>query len=420
MNSSSVMREAANENVDTLGPENPSESPAGTYQTVTIFDALFHNTPLIASALNFGAKACPTISNIYFGIGVGILNLTGEAILGLFTGGAEPAAEEGAVAAAEGAAEIATDTIISRIVSQFTTRVGLRDTYDFLKKIGVDTVKQGGLIAAASFLAKWTVKDYAASVTGMASGAPLREQLGAGTNALTQTYMQQNMGGAAQTNASLAQSDSADRKYRVDYERSQSFTTRYFALTNPQSLLTHVGMDMASSLNHNIFGRSLASLTQLFRPTVLFSSVMGAISPGAIAADDPATAAGKAHYGNVQFGWTVDEQKTIDSSSSYYPLENDKILDNSGKKDEIISKYGKCFTEPAAQLLEDGDIERTGPYSTDIKPNAGLCSPQQLGPHNPDYGDLVFRYRLSMNYDTTMRIQLGIQNAAGDKDASDE
>ncbi len=409
LNDSSPMRLAANKPINTLSPANPSASTIGTYKTSTIFDALLGSGG-VASVLDGAAGACPVVTNLFFGIGVGILNLTGEAILGFFTGGAEPAAEEGAVVAAEGATDVAVNTIISRIINQFATKEARSDVYSFVKDLGVDTVKQGGLIAGATFLAQMVVKDYSVSVTGAAAGHPFLEENGAGNDYIASTYMQQNTGGVAMTNAAVAQNDQADRNEVLTYNKSQSFTTRYFALSNADSLFSRVGSDILANANHNFVGKSLGSIAQFLRPTTLFSSILGVLSPRAFAGPNTN---GTLHYGNVQFGWTQDEENTIDSSSSYLPEENQKVLEDSGKEQTIIDTYGKCFTEPVSTLLDAGDIERLSPDSTDISPTKGTCSPQQLGSHNPDLGDLVFRYRLSMDYDTTMRLQIGLQTAGG-------
>jgi hypothetical protein len=96
---------------------------------------------------------------------------------------------------------------------------------------------------------------------------------------------------------------------------------------------------------------------------------------------------------------------TDDSYSS--PSENSYRLDQSGKKDEIEGKYAKCYTSSIGTLLDSKDIVRD--EDGDVL-NQGDCSPQALGPHNPDYGDLVFRWRLDHNYSNTTDTLLGIQD----------
>ena len=51
----------------------------------------------------------------------------------------------------------------------------------------------------------------------------------------------------------------------------------------------------------------------------------------------------------------------------------------------------------------------------DINLKDGQCSPNNLGPNNPDskIGELVFRYRLEKNYQETMDQLQSIQSPSG-------
>jgi hypothetical protein len=128
-----------------------------------------------------------------------------------------------------------------------------------------------------------------------------------------------------------------------------------------------------------------------------------------------ATTADTSDYGNVQFGWSDDEENLIDSDNSYLPLENQEVLDRAAAirpgdpngcaageaaEDCISATYGACFTDSIGTLLSSGDIQRDS--SGNVIPNEGLCSPDNLGVDNPDYGTLVFRWRLAMSYNTTL------------------
>src|SRR6185369_9365408 len=100
-----------------------------------------------------------------------------------FTGGAEPAAQSAATAAADTAAEAAVQTIGSRIANQFLTKAGGKEIYNFVKQFGADTIKQGGLIAGATFLAKFIVLSYAGTqVNGASTGKPFTDQADSGMN----------------------------------------------------------------------------------------------------------------------------------------------------------------------------------------------------------------------------------------------
>jgi hypothetical protein len=175
--------------------------------------------------------------------------------------------------------------------------------------------------------------------------------------------------------------------------------------------------------------------TAILRPLGYFGSLL---SFGGIthAAPDPSTQ----HYGNVQFGWTTDEEKLIDSSPTYKPLENQEILDKQNAQVvQIAMTYAACFgykydssgngdmdptdtsgdlqVDPSAtlgHLLANGDIARDSNGNV-INSSGAKCSPDNLSydntsdpnaadtdPDSPQANDLVFRWRLAMSFDTTL------------------
>jgi hypothetical protein len=242
------------------------------------------------------------------------------------------------------------------------------------------------------------------------------------------------------------QSDQQDTAFTDAQNQSKSFTNRYFALSNANSLLTHIGTSLANII-HPSSVLSLVNIgSMIFRPLDYMGSLLGFGSGVASAAADASTL----HYGNVQFGWTQSEEKLIDSNSSYLPIENAQILQDelqkvSGGEATIASTYANCFGydyvssgdgnfDPTDQggdmqldvsdgpgslgnLLTDGAIERDSSGNVVNDPSAA-CSPINLGPSNPTYGpmgigDVVFRWRLDMAYDTTLN-QLTNDQAVSD------
>jgi hypothetical protein len=154
-------------------------------------------------------------------------------------------------------------------------------------------------------------------------------------------------------------------------------------------------------------------------------------------------------YGNVQFGWSQDEENLLQSNVTYRPLENQQILDQSGEEAAIASKYAVCFgykynpdgdgsfdpTDPNGDMVlndgpgDDGSIGTVlsqGMIIRDVNGNVidagdptqgtgyGTCSPTNLGyksgdplsvdsdSASPQYRDMIFRFRLAMSYDTTI------------------
>jgi hypothetical protein len=180
---------------------------------------------------------------------------------------------------------------------------------------------------------------------------------------------------------------------------------RYLAFENPNSLVSRMAITTGSLLDRSMFASLLNSVATLFNPVGLSSKVFAGLNA------DTTLAAGNVNtedYGNVVWAYSQEEQRMMTTDDSYSsPSENSYRLDQSGKKDEIEEKYAKCYTSSIGTLLDTKDIVRD--EDGDVL-NQGDCSPQALGPHNPDYGDLVFRWRLDHNYSNTTDTLLGIQD----------
>ena len=183
---------------------------------------------------------------------------------------------------------------------------------------------------------------------------------------------------------------------------------------------------------NGLFSSSFANVINVLSGPMSFGAIFRSLS-GTSYAD---ASVASQNYGNVQFGWPEDEERLIDSDDSYKPLENQLILDQSGQEDAIASTYAACFgyrydaggksldpTDPNSKmqlditgsaslgtLLSNGDIVRDA--NGDVVPDQGLCSPQNLGVHNTRFGDLVFRWRLAMSYDTTVNQLTNLQAVA--------
>jgi hypothetical protein len=143
-------------------------------------------------------------------------------------------------------------------------------------------------------------------------------------------------------------------------------------------------------------------------PQVLFGSASGQAN----AASNIDTV----DYGNVQQGYSDAEYALIASSNSYKsPSENQYVLNASNQEAQVQSTYAPCFDDSVATLLTTSDGNGVPYLVRDAQGNVsqtnGLCSPQNLGPNNPTYGDLVFRYRLTLNYNTTISTLQNIANA---------
>jgi hypothetical protein len=153
-------------------------------------------------------------------------------------------------------------------------------------------------------------------------------------------------------------------------------------------------------------------MASLFNPigmgSKLFADVNGtaALADGNVNTED---------YGNVVWGYSYEEQKLMDQPSYASPSENELRLDESGKEAEIAGKYQKCYDDTIGKLLEEHDIKRDENGNV---LNGSDCSPEELGPNNPDYGDLVFRWRLKNNYSHTSDNLLNIQDPSTASDTT--
>ncbi|HSX23977.1 MAG TPA: hypothetical protein VLE74_02645 [Candidatus Saccharimonadales bacterium] len=369
-----------------------ASAQASSSQSFTLLDAI-PGIPQVAINFmnNFADKFCPTLTNTYVILGLG----AGEILIVAGTGGSVSLTDAG--------------------LKEFVT-VALKDFFDEFsaKTFVTDLVKTGAKIGAATELAKLIVASRAGSVhNGLARGKPITSDIDAGGNAMASYEEQQMLAGAPMNNADTAFSMLEDHQYLAHQQSRLPITQRYFALSNPDSLLTKVGTVAASYLNFTALSKTLGGLGHILDPLSSFAAIFSHWGTGTAVAD---SVVDKANYGQVQFGWTPNEEAKIASDASYqHPLENQRILDGSGKEDEIANKYKDCFEKTIGQLLSDKEIQR------DTNGNvidSGLCSPKNLSYNNPDYGDLVFRWRIAIRHQKTLDHLLDIQNVQSSQSAA--
>jgi hypothetical protein len=120
----------------------------------------------------------------------------------------------------------------------------------------------------------------------------------------------------------------------------------------------------------------------------------------------------------MPYGWTVDEENAYTHDPEYAPLYNQKQLDASGKTQQLIDKFGKCFDESLPELVTDGSIYRDS--NGNVVPEKSLCSSYTMGDSGPD-GDgkltfsspeaqLAFRWRVSTRNNNAADELLQIQD----------
>lgn len=253
---------------------------------------------------------------------------------------------------------------------------------------------------------------------GLAQGADFINQADAGAEVMAQNAIAATTAGRPLTAQEYDLAERSDEDFRTQMARSQSFSDRYFAMDNPDSLIRQLGFVVYANLNANILTTIANSLIQraanLFNPTSLLSAAM----PGAAARAQQYSVTSR-DYGVVQYGWTEDEENAFLYDPNYSEIYNEIALDQSGRADELSEKYSKCFGEKMGTLLAKNDIQRDGDGNVI---NGGLCSPENLGDSGPpndgeltfkdSEAELMFRLRVSMRNNNAIDTLTSIQEAA--------
>lgn len=362
--------------------------------------------------------ACPALTNVWVNVGLGVINLTASILLAIFTAGggtaAEVAFEGGADAASIAASDAVVNGILDRVAVSLSSKealsAGLDVLKDFAKKAPVSFIKQAGMLAGITFLAKiYVISQSGILHQGTATGIPHDNDVDQGNNILTNAMVANAYGGRPLTNSEAVQVQRDNQKTLAGFNASQSAYKRYLALSNPQSLASVLADRVAVNLNYGFFSTVVSSMGNIFNPASLMPQILfGNLSGQANAA----TTLDEQDYGDVQQGFSDAEYNLIHSSVGHAkgydsPSENKYQLDQSGVEDQIDQTYSPCFNQSVATLLGEttnGTPDIVRDANGDIDPTQGLCSPQNLGPNNPQYSDLVFRYRLARGYTTTIHI----------------
>lgn len=394
---SNAIRRVSGKPVDTTEGINGQRTTLGTYGEYTIFD-VFHMGVLNSSA----DKLCPVLSNFWVGAGLGVVSLGIKAVAAILSGGTAPAVEQSAEQAAKTALTTAVKNAIKTATKKTIRSFGAAGR--FAKKFASDTAKYGAATAAATFLASMVVHDKMGNfASGLEHDVAFTDNVDEGVDALSSDMDRENFYGRALNNEEIANSHNADRA-EVSYnnERLSAFD-RYLALENPNSLATRMIITTGSLLNRSAFASILNSLASLFNPIGLSSKLFAtANAQGVLAAGTKDTE----DYGNVQWGYSNAELNLMRQDSYASPDENAFLLDSSGQEANIEADYAQCYSLSIGKLLENHKLKRD--ESGDVL-NQGDCSPLNLGPNNPKYGDLVFRWRLKHNYENTTDTLLGVQ-----------
>ena len=426
------MRRASGQQVDTSGQTSAEAGAGGSYY-YDIFNFLGMDSHSGGGALiqTITSGTCNALTNTTTAALLGLANI----VVAVATWGTSDAAEE---AVAEGAGQAIKKIAVDSFKHIFFKRVeetatGTVET-TFLSRLGRFIWKQkvlAGAIVIGDIVNAMTAVRSGAAFDGLVQQDEAIDEADAGANIIDGDF-QRNMNFAPPlTTAQTSQRDAADATYVASLNASKPFAERYLALDNPDSLLVRAAMAVNSWRSL----RLVQVIPNLMSSVVSVpSNVLTALHVFGIAgaAPDPLTQ----HYGNVQFAWPEDQDKLMDTDPSYLPLDNQEVLDQSGKEDEIAQKYAVCFgydynssgtgldpTDPNSRmqlnmhgngsmgnLLASGMIPRddNGAVIADDG-NIDHCTPRNLGCSNPQYGDLVCRWRYAMRYLSAINLVTNMQ-----------
>jgi hypothetical protein len=364
----------------------PQGSAAGDF---TILNVLM---PEGAAQVANGAAdtICPAITDLRVALGLAAVEL----IAGFFTGGTYTAAKTLGTAG---------------VARAFTVYLGNFAKTLVTKKFVKRYVKQAGTIAGLALLARMITEQQSGDMHAYSVGEDVVNERDAGGVLYNQEVNRQVLGGRPQTSAEAAESNREDRQDIQHDMGKQSVFERYLNVNNSQSLAARTVINVGTSVNMSIVGNFLNMLAKILNPANIASFFANAFGGNAkaLAAD----AAGRSMYQIVPMGFSRAEARLIDNRATYWDVaENDFMLmeQNGDKYEDIKEEYGKCFTETMGTLLAEQHIVRNADGS--VVEDQGLCSPRNLGTNNPKYGDLVFRWRISMRADNVLQSNDEIAN----------
>lgn len=378
--------------VDTTKSVSSQSAPSGQF---SIADAILP-APL-DTIFNDAAATCPIFTNIWAGIGLGVVNIAAT----FFSGGL--------AAGGEAAADVAALTGIRAVVIPIVQKV--ISSGAFLKSFGKSVVIQGSAVYLATKLAQWVVVSQmgAAQTSPLAVGKPFVHNADAGGNSHASATERTLLRGAPLTQQEVATNNMMDTAFRAENVSHQGTYERYLAISNPDSLLNKIG----SSIRGVVDGTGFASVINLagtaLNPAHSMGVMVGALNTSKVMAANTDTF----NYGNIQFGFTNEERHIMTTDLTYTDvLENQRLLDASNKEEEISKRFGPCYdkaTGVGTLMTEKTGESGANKYfivrdkAGNVSADQGLCSQRMVGPHNNEYGDgMVFRWRVAGGYDAAL------------------
>ncbi len=379
-NGSIPQQRGAGKPVDTSGITSPQGSSYGDF---TLFNAILGGGTT-TDALNTIASACPVLTDWKTGVATG----TVELVVGFFTG---ESSEAGAKFIELGVKKGLTEYTAKLAGEIFTKKTAKRF-------IGEAAATAGGTLAAKLLvMSKAGVEQNGLQTNEIKAN---NEDMG---GALSSNEQNRKMFyGAPLTKESLGYNDMADRQYLAQQQSKKSPYERYVAMDNPQSLLSNVAVGLSSRVgNMQSLASFIGSIPSSF--SRLGTMFLGLNTRAGFAAAASTTS----NYNIIAWGDTEEETALIQNNQDYRPLRNAELLAESHKADEIEAAYGSCYTDTQGTMISGQQVVRD--ENGNVVADKGKCSPQNLGVHNPTYGDKVFRWRLEKRNTATVNHMVDMQ-----------
>jgi len=399
------------EKPSTTEEKSPQSSLSGEY---TLLGSLFGNNNRAASAVSEKMSTlCSVFTNTWVAIGLGVVITAISFAADLPTGGAVTEGEVAGIAAAKASISLLMKNVFANFAESFASKEafslalkeGLLGSGRFIAKFGRQFIAIEGLTIAAKLFILSRVGQL--NDGGTTSGPGFRNIADMGGDINNNSTEQKMMYGAPLTDKNVAAHDQLALNYLNKQEARKPIAEKYFALSDSRSAVSI----FANQLRYTAVIKPGHFLTHSLRSfSTCLGNIISIISPKTFAASD--TSVGQ-HYGIVQWGWSADEQKIIDSDSTFNILDNAQFLsDHQTEVDQIKAKYGHCFTDSMGTLLSGGYILRDN--NGDVvggndKGSEGACSPDALGPNNPLFGTMVLRWRLDQKRQAILDQNISIQ-----------
>lgn len=378
--------------INTSNYQSIQATSTGSY-TNSIFDIF---GPAKDSAQYIADYICPAAENTWLNAGISFVGI-GACI-----------ASSGLGCAGKEALQKGAETLLGRITSKITAKLVVNFTeksslgvatsatkYGAIGDLLTKGLKQSGLaligIEGATLLAQSLIVGHSSIAhNGLQTNTALANDIDNGGDQAAKKIYKKQLYARPLTPGETTENSNLDKYTVAAANASKSAYQRYAAMSNPNSLLFKLGEKSASMLQLSTIPNFLNSLGDIFTKPLQFMVSLGMPKANAAVATTESD-----QYGNVGYGYSKEENLLLQNDQSYQPLDNQYFLDSSGKEDEIAKKYQECFDAPMGDLLSQGKINRDD--QGNVLSDDALCSPVSLGLRNPDYKDLVFRWRAAMS-----------------------